>query len=225
MVFKKLVFIFIYFFCYSAIFSQNVEITNSSDTSIISYEVIGIGENLYVDTLYFIKYPHFITKNWLVYSDNQLNEYVLLQSIISDDTCIMQQYYASGGIHSKLIVSIKDVNLIRRTVWYENGQMKYDDDFEEIDKTVIYYYENGNIRWRYKLKNLMPSDKYEEFYKKGNVKISGQYNTNHNKTGKWLFYKKTGIRDKYILYNNGEVMKICKFVFGLIPIRCDKNTI
>lgn len=63
---------------------------------------------------------------------------------------------------------------------------------QQIKRSV--YYEDGKMRV------------YSEFYSNGQVSLTGKYDANEQKQGKWKYYDEKGTLTQTVKYKNGEVV-------------------
>lgn len=148
-----------------------------------------------------------VYKNY--FDDGQLERSFKLKD---SRNCIMEIYYPSGTLHSKVFY-FKDQVLIW-TDYYMNGNMEY---YEENDKSfkyyikLEYYYSNAKLQSTLELtdkKNKIYSSK--EYWKNGNLKEEGIRIFNnavqdYQKTGTWNVYDSGGVKIAEEDYVKGQL--------------------
>lgn len=153
-------------------------------------------------------------KTWQHYYNNgtMKSEFDLNKNITS-------QYSANGFIKSRSTVNNK-IGFYEQFSNKVNGQLTFTDKEVKNDTgtvmTVSNYYDNGNKKNLSSQVNIKSNGtsyystgktgEYKEYYKNGNLKLQGQYNTN-KRIGLWKWYHENGGYNTEFDYKSGIVEK------------------
>ncbi len=196
----RLISIIIFCFIQIYTFSQEIHITDISDTINVKYNEW--------DSLYYLKYE--ITGNWKVFYDTECKLIATIQTV-KNDTFYFEHFYKNGNIKRRCIFTnfySKKRKELSDAWWYENGQLNVDVNFSSFPCIVKNYYRNGQQRMEFYYIDewLTVEGEYKEWYENGKLKSTGFYKDNE-KDGIWKYYKKNGDLEKTEIYDNGKLIR------------------
>ena len=114
-----------------------------------------------------------------------------------------RQYYHSGQLKSQVFFR-NDHRYGRWTWYYENGQLRLEENFVDglLEGPNLRFYENGQLRSEQFYQNDRYHGAAEYYYESGQLERKGNY-MNGKANGTWISYFEDGVISSKMYYRNG----------------------